>query len=73
MVKKTTKLTYFDVEIGVNAKNIVKQLAQKEFDERRSCQRSEVDQYIKTICELQRAVKSLKSQIDRIESILTIK
>ena len=67
---------YSTIQVKLENKDIlaeVKRLARKEFDERRSCQRSEIQQYVKSICELQRAVKSLKSQFDRLESQLSIK
>lgn len=70
---KKEQYVFVDARVKINLISTIKQIAKKEFEERRACQRSEIEQYVKTICELQRSVKVLKSQVDRLESQLTIK
>ena len=70
------KSRYTEVQVKILNSDILseaKAVVKKELDERRSCENNRIDQYIKTICELQRATKSLKSQLDRLESQMTIK
>lgn len=73
MPKRTSKIQKFEFGISIDPEVIIKQYASEEFDRRRSCVQHEFDSWIKTICELQRAVKSLKTQIDRLESEHKIK
>lgn len=71
---KTKKfITTIRASIDVDLVELVKKTAREEFSQQRRCEYNRVDDYIKTICELQRVTKLLKSKLDRLESQVNIK